>query len=180
MHWASADGSASAAAGDYIPLAGELHFAPGEATKTITLSVRGDTAPEPDETFKVRLTGASGAQIADGEGVGTITNDDLSPSARCTISGTNRDDVISGSPGDDVICAGNGDDRVFGLGGRDVLIGGNGKDTLEGGSGADLLVGGNGRDTLDARDGAPDDVADGGHAPDACRSDPGDFLVGCP
>jgi hypothetical protein len=38
--------------------------------------VNGDTAVEPNETFTLNLSGATGATIADAQGIGTITNDD--------------------------------------------------------------------------------------------------------
>jgi hypothetical protein len=38
--------------------------------------VKGDKTVEPDETFFVNLSNASGATIADGQGLGTIVNDD--------------------------------------------------------------------------------------------------------
>ena len=165
-------------------------------SKRVSVAVRGDTAPEPDEQFFLRLSAASNASIADGEGTGTIQNDDLSPHAPCTITGTNRADVLHGTAGDDVICAGNGDDRLYGGGGRDVLIGGNGDDRLEGGEGSDLLLGQNGKDELrgDAGNdtlwggqgkdslegGTGSDALFGGGAPDSCLFDPADFVVSCP
>jgi len=45
-------------------------------SKTITVSVIGDTTPEQNETFFVNLTNCSGCTISDNRGVGTITNDD--------------------------------------------------------------------------------------------------------
>ena len=43
----------------------------------MTVQVKGDTDVEPNETFKVNLSDATGnATIVDGQGVGTITNDD--------------------------------------------------------------------------------------------------------
>lgn len=38
--------------------------------------ITGDTVVEPDETFLVNLSAASGATLADGQGLGTIQNDD--------------------------------------------------------------------------------------------------------
>jgi hypothetical protein len=38
---------------------------------------------EPDETFKVRISGG-GVPITDNEAVGTILNDDAPPIPRCT------------------------------------------------------------------------------------------------
>ena len=45
----------------------------------ITVTVNGDLLDEDDETFFVNLSGASGGTIADGVGVGTITDDDPLP-----------------------------------------------------------------------------------------------------
>ena len=40
------------------------------------MAVHGDAVAEPDESFVVNLSGASGASLADATGVGTITNAD--------------------------------------------------------------------------------------------------------
>ncbi|HEY8060417.1 MAG TPA: Calx-beta domain-containing protein, partial [Acidimicrobiales bacterium] len=71
----TADGTAVAGA-DYGALAGSVGFAPGETAKSIGVSVVGDRVNEGDETFVVNLSGAVNATIADGQGVGTINNDD--------------------------------------------------------------------------------------------------------
>lgn len=77
MNYASADGSATTADNDYWTAFGMLMFAPGETSKTITVEVIGDATPEPGETFFVNLSGAStNALIIDGQGVGTIQDDD--------------------------------------------------------------------------------------------------------
>jgi hypothetical protein len=78
VDFATADGTATAPS-DYTSASGTLTFAPGETTKTITVSVNGDTLVEPDETFFVNLSNAIGATIADGQGQGLIVNDDLPP-----------------------------------------------------------------------------------------------------
>lgn len=63
----------SAAAGsDYTGKSGTLTFAPGETSKTIGVPVLPDSDVESDETFTLDLSGASGATVADGTGVGTI------------------------------------------------------------------------------------------------------------
>jgi uncharacterized repeat protein (TIGR01451 family) len=74
---ATQDGSATAASGDYVSktLAGQLIPA-GQQSYTFDVVVNGDVAAEPDETFLVNLTNVSGATLADGQGVGTIQNDD--------------------------------------------------------------------------------------------------------
>jgi large repetitive protein len=75
VHWQTADGTATAP-GDYTASGGDLDFGPGQTSRQVSVPVVGDTAVEPDETFAVNLTNAAGADIADGQGVGTIVNDD--------------------------------------------------------------------------------------------------------
>jgi hypothetical protein len=53
-----------------------LSFAPGQTALTVTTSVVGDLALEPDETFLVRLSASSQASLGDAEGSGTIEDDD--------------------------------------------------------------------------------------------------------
>ena len=75
--YASLNGSAAAPT-DYTALpATLLTFAPGETSKTVNVTVNGDTTVEGNETFSINLSGAIGATIADGQGIGTIANDDL-------------------------------------------------------------------------------------------------------
>ena len=51
----------------------------GSATYTFTVAVNGDPTFEPSEQFSVTLSNVSGATVADGQGAGTITNDDAAP-----------------------------------------------------------------------------------------------------
>src|SRR5207302_942822 len=75
VSYVTANGTASAP-GDYAATIGTLTFNPGEMTKSINVNVVGDTADEPDETFFVNLTVPSNATLGDGQGQGTIKNDD--------------------------------------------------------------------------------------------------------
>jgi hypothetical protein len=75
VRFTTANGTA-AAGSDYVQVRGTVSFAAGETQKTINVTINGDTAPEPDETLFLNLSGPSGATIADGQGVGTIINDD--------------------------------------------------------------------------------------------------------
>jgi Ca2+-binding RTX toxin-like protein len=94
-----------------------------------------------------------------------------------TINGGNRDDVLSGTPGNDVINGGNGDDDLAGGDGNDSISGGNGNDALVGWRGSDMLNGGNGNDVLSA--GAGNDVLTGGNGNDILRGGSGDdYLAG--
>jgi subtilisin-like proprotein convertase family protein len=54
-----------------------LTFLAGETSKTATVQVRGDFAPEPSETYFVNLSSPTGGPvIGDGQGLGTITDND--------------------------------------------------------------------------------------------------------
>ncbi|MDL5367048.1 Calx-beta domain-containing protein [Xanthomonas sp. NCPPB 2654] len=75
VDYASADGTATAGS-DYVARVGTLTFAPGTTAQGVAITVNGDTAVEPNETFSVDLSGASNAGIARATGTGTITNDD--------------------------------------------------------------------------------------------------------
>jgi hypothetical protein len=76
MSFRTADGTATAG-GDYAGKTGTLTFAPGETTKTITITVNGDNKREANETFSVDLFGLIGnAMFSNSRGVGTILNDD--------------------------------------------------------------------------------------------------------
>lgn len=76
VNYATADGTATQPA-DYTSTSGTLSFTPGQTTRTITVPVVGETVPEANETYFVNLSGATNATIADNQGVGTITNDDV-------------------------------------------------------------------------------------------------------
>jgi uncharacterized delta-60 repeat protein/CSLREA domain-containing protein len=78
VDFATADGSALQP-GDYTSNSGTLTFAPGEITKTITVAVKGDTLDEVNETYFINLTNAANATISDAQGLGTITDDDGTP-----------------------------------------------------------------------------------------------------
>ena len=76
----------------------------------------------------------------------------------CGISGTASADRITGTPGDDVICAGAGNDVINGLGGNDIIYGGPGNDRIAGGAGKDEIYGEAGNDNIDGGDG-PDKLS---------------------
>ena len=79
VDYATADGTATTAGSDYTGTTGTLTFAPGETTKTVTVTVSGDITQEADETVRLNLSNAIEATIADSQGTGTITNDDGAP-----------------------------------------------------------------------------------------------------
>ena len=83
VDYATANSTATAGTtgtADYVATSGTLNFANGTSTQTVSVTIRGDTTYEPNETFFVNLTGATnGGTILDGQGLGTIANDDTAP-----------------------------------------------------------------------------------------------------
>ena len=76
VDFATANGTATAGDSDYIAASGTVWIEPGQTTTTITVEVRGDKKKEANEAFFVNLSGPTDATIADGQGLGTIVNDD--------------------------------------------------------------------------------------------------------
>ena len=76
VDYATADDTAMAGF-DYVPQHEQVTFAPGDPlTKTVTIDVNGDHKEEPTEAFRVNLSNATNAVIADSQGIGTIVDDD--------------------------------------------------------------------------------------------------------
>jgi predicted extracellular nuclease len=99
---ATADGSATAASGDYVAksLTGQT-IPEGSSSYTFDVTVNGDTAFEPDETFSVNVTNVTGSVVADTQGLGTIRNDDVDCTAPFTkigaIQGEGANAAITGT-----------------------------------------------------------------------------------
>jgi uncharacterized protein (TIGR03437 family) len=89
---ATQDGTATTADNDYVArtLNGQT-IAAGQSTYNFDVTVNGDLSIEPNETFRVNVTNVSGASIGDGQGVGTIINDD-SPSLSIGDASANEGD----------------------------------------------------------------------------------------
>jgi large repetitive protein len=79
VNYGTADGTASAPS-DYTAASGTLEFAPDQTTKTITVSVQGDTVNEENETLSVSLSSPNGAKFTDAVGQGTIVDKNAPPS----------------------------------------------------------------------------------------------------
>ncbi|MBW8745441.1 MAG: hypothetical protein JF628_14085, partial [Sphingomonas sp.] len=80
VHYAvTFDGTANAA--DFSgATSGDVSFAAGDTSGTITLHVAGDTSYEPDETFHLTLSSPStGSALDVSSAAGTIVNDDPTP-----------------------------------------------------------------------------------------------------
>ncbi|MCH2590378.1 MAG: hypothetical protein MK004_18080 [Planctomycetales bacterium] len=75
IDFATSDETASAGS-DYVATSGQLTFAPGDASKTIDVTVNGDTLSENHETFAVTLSNSGNVILFDATGQGTIVDDD--------------------------------------------------------------------------------------------------------
>lgn len=74
---ATQDNTATTANSDYVAKTLTSQVIPaGQTTYSFSVTINGDVAIEPNETFFVNVTGVSGATLTDGQGVGTIQNDD--------------------------------------------------------------------------------------------------------
>jgi hypothetical protein len=95
VEYTTVDGTATNGS-DYKTTSGTLTFNPGETEQTITVEVIGDSTPENDETFFVKLSNpSSNATIALNEGVGTIKNNDSDFAFAPSIISTEDNDVSS-------------------------------------------------------------------------------------
>ncbi len=72
VDFATSDGT-SPVGSDYVATNGPLPFLAGETSKTVSVTINGDTVAETDDTFRVMLSNASGASLTliDGSGLDT-------------------------------------------------------------------------------------------------------------
>jgi hypothetical protein len=108
IDYATQDGTATVASGDYVATNGTLTFLPGETTKTITVLVNGDTVFEPNETFSLVLSHPGNTSLAGNIATGTILDDDALVH-------------LVGTPGNDSFTALPGNERIDALGGIDAV-----------------------------------------------------------
>ena len=100
VNYATANSTATAGtsgAADYLATSGTLNFADGTSTQTVSVTIRGDTIYEPNETFFVNLTGATnGGTITKSAGLGTIANDDTAPVGPAVVAVHDMSAIASG------------------------------------------------------------------------------------
>ncbi len=93
-------GCATTADNDYVGRALTAQTIPaGQQLYAFDVTVNGDANVEPDETFTANVTNVSGAgvSVADGQGVGTIVNDDIVLTPIHAIQGPGASSPIPGS-----------------------------------------------------------------------------------
>jgi ribosomal protein L24E len=74
LDYATVDGTARGGS-DFLPAAGRISFVPGETTKSVVVTVAGDSRNERDETFSLRLSDPRNLK-APADTVATIVDDD--------------------------------------------------------------------------------------------------------
>jgi Ca2+-binding RTX toxin-like protein len=85
VNYATASGTAVAGA-DFAAASGTLTFAAGETVKNVIVDIADDGSKEGAERFFLNLSGASGANILDNQGVATIGASDATAAAQPRVS----------------------------------------------------------------------------------------------
>jgi chitinase len=85
--YATQDGTAVAGS-DYLATSGTLAFAAGETSKSVTVSILGDTTVEGDEAFRLALSSPVGATLTQSGAAATIRNDDVATAPPPSMGGT--------------------------------------------------------------------------------------------
>ena len=109
---------------------------------------------------------------------GLSPNDPQIPPGLNRVFGTDGDDHLRGTRGDDLIIGLGGDDEIKGRGGDDLIFGCDGDDKIKGGGGDDFIIG----DSADffgnpSSTSGGDDKIDGGRGNDDVRGGPGDDTI---
>jgi len=100
---------------DYVATSGQLTFPSGTTVRHISVTINGDTQYETDEKFRIQLSDAVNADVGDGSGFITITNDDDAPANELPFF--NPNDLMSGYLGGfELPSGGNNGEFTFGGG----------------------------------------------------------------
>ena len=100
VRFATAEDTASSP-DDFVARTGTLRFAGGHRRSKVAITIVGDTLDEANERFFVRLSNPIGATISNGEGTGTITDNDAPPTVSSVASLT----VPEGNTGDTIFAS---------------------------------------------------------------------------
>jgi hypothetical protein len=85
VDYATADSTATAGS-DYVSGSATVSFSSGTTSQAIAVVVKGDGLVEPNEVLFVNLGNPTNATIADGQGLGTIIDDDTAPIVYISIN----------------------------------------------------------------------------------------------
>ncbi len=95
----TADGTTNPAnsGSDYVAVVGGAgSISSGNSSTTVSVTVNGDTTTELDETFFVNISGVTNATAGDVQGLGTISNDDVTLTPIHTIQGSGTSSPLVG------------------------------------------------------------------------------------
>jgi uncharacterized repeat protein (TIGR01451 family) len=82
---------------DYVAIVNGAGSIPqGSSSTQVTVQVNGDATTEPNETFFVNISGVTGAGVTDGQGLGTIQNDDITITPIHDIQGNGKASPLVG------------------------------------------------------------------------------------
>ena len=160
VDYTTRDGTAKAGE-DYEHTRSTLSFAAGELEKTVSVPLLDDALDEGEETFTLKLTGAQGAAIADGEATGTIENSDPLQEMWLSRFGRTVADHVTEAVSDRLAAP---------LSGAQVTVGGQSVDLAEAGDAARL---GRTLTSIAQVMGAPSGSASGGEPGSAFGAGPG-------
>ena len=79
VNYATSDGSATVANGDYVAASGSLSFAPGTVSKTVAVTINGTALVHASRYFYLSISTATNATIVSSSGTGTILDDAVQP-----------------------------------------------------------------------------------------------------
>ena len=79
LDYATADGTATLADGDYDSASASLTFAAGQTSKSVVVTANGDDKDEDDETYTLDVSNIVNGLNTTASGTGTITDDDAAP-----------------------------------------------------------------------------------------------------
>ena len=96
IQYTTADGTATAGS-DYVAATGTATIPAGATSTTVAITINGDTVTEPNETFFVNITGVAGAVVSDGQGLGTIQNDEVTLTPIAQIQGSGLLSPLNGN-----------------------------------------------------------------------------------
>ena len=156
----------------------DLRFVHDEQAHTLTIQV-GTHAEDQLVLTDFDLSGTQGSLVIEtvtfSDGGEVTLASQIGPTI--TINGTDHNDVVVGTAGDDGIDAGSGNDTAYGNAGNDLIRAGIGDDSVTGDEGADAIFGGSGADYLYGGEG--DDTVNGEEGNDVVVGDAGnDTLAG--
>src|SRR5437016_5329679 len=79
VNYATADGTATVADGDYVPASGTVTFLPGVTCYPVAVTVNDQHSFPTRRSSDLNLSNPVNATISDNQGAGTIVNDDGQP-----------------------------------------------------------------------------------------------------